>query len=87
MLYAASAVLGLILVALIRYLELFDPSTEGTIMFGRYNKAITALVGAAISFATLTITSDTIDITSSEWLAGAIALATALGVYAAPNNG
>lgn len=55
-------------------------------MFGRYTKAITALVGAAIAFATLTITSNSIDITSSEWLAGGIALATALGVYAAPND-
>lgn len=55
------------------------------ILFGRYTKTITALVGAAIAFATLVITSDSVDITSSEWLSGAIGLATALGVYAAPN--
>lgn len=55
-------------------------------MFGRYNKTVTALVGAAIAFATLVITSDPTKITSSEWLSGAIGLATALGVYAAPNR-
>lgn len=56
-------------------------------MFARYNKTITALAGAAIAFATLVITSNPVDITSSEWLAGGIALATALGVYAVPNQG
>lgn len=55
-------------------------------MFGQYNKAVTALVGAAIAFASLVVTSDPTAITGSEWLAGGIALATALGVYAAPNR-
>ena len=51
-----------------------------------YAKTITAVVGAAIGFATLVITSEPAPISSSEWLAGAIGLATALGVYAAPNR-
>ncbi len=55
-------------------------------MFGNYNKFVTALVGAAISFATLVITSDPTNITSPEILAGVVGLATALGVYVAPNN-
>lgn len=56
-------------------------------MFGQYNKAVTALVGAGIAFASLVVTSSSAAITGSEWLAGGIAFATALGVYAAPNNG
>ena len=56
-------------------------------MFGRYNKSLTALVGAVISFATLVITSNQTAISSSEWLAGAIGIATALGVYAVPMKG
>lgn len=56
------------------------------VSFGRYTKSVTALVGAAIAFATLVITSDVVDITSSEWLSGAIGLATALGVYTLSNS-
>lgn len=52
-----------------------------------YAKTITALVGAGIGFATLVITSEPAPISASEWLAGGIGLATALGVYAAPNRG
>lgn len=51
-----------------------------------YAKAITALVGAAIGFATLVITSEPAAISAAEWLAGAIGLATSIGVYAAPND-
>ncbi len=56
-------------------------------MFGTYTKTITALVGAAIAFATLVITSAPSAISSSEWLSAAVGLATALGVYALPNSG
>lgn len=55
--------------------------------FGRYTKTVTALVGAGIAFATLVITSAPSAISSSEWLSGAIGLATALGVYSLPNKG
>lgn len=54
-------------------------------MFGTYTKSIAALVGAGIGFATLVIGSASSAITGSEWLAGGVLLATALGVYAAPN--
>jgi hypothetical protein len=52
---------------------------------GKYKKAITAVVGAGIAFATLVVTSEPTAITSSEWLSGGIGLATALGVYRVGN--
>ena len=52
----------------------------------KYNKTVTAIVGAAIAFATLTITSEPVEITASEWLSGAIGLATGLGVYGVANR-
>lgn len=54
--------------------------------FGPYRKTVTAVVGAAIAFATLVITSESVPITASEWLSGAIGLATALGVYSVANH-
>lgn len=51
----------------------------------RYRKTITAVVGAGIAFGTLVVVSPAGPISSAEWLSGAIGLATALGVYAAPN--
>ena len=51
-----------------------------------YAKTVTAVVGACIAFAALVVTSAPAAISSSEWLSGAIALATALGVYAVPNT-
>lgn len=54
--------------------------------FGKYTKAVTALVGAAIAFATLVVTSPQSAISSSEWLSGAVGLATALGVYGLGNS-
>lgn len=51
-----------------------------------YNKFIVALVGELIAFATLVITSEPEGITSSEWLAGGIGLAAALGVYQVRNT-
>lgn len=53
--------------------------------FAPYRKTVTAVVGAAVAFATLVITSEPNAITSSEWLSGAIGLATALGVYSVSN--
>ena len=52
-----------------------------------YRKTITALVTGAIGWAAVVITSDQTAISASEWLMGATALATALGVYAVPNEG
>ena len=52
-----------------------------------YRKTITAIVTGGIAWATLVITSDSGPITPEEWIAGATALAIALGVYAVPNEG
>jgi uncharacterized membrane protein len=51
-----------------------------------YRKTITALAVGGIGWATLVVTSDSAPITASEWIAGATALAIALGVYAVPNS-
>lgn len=51
-----------------------------------YNKTITALVTGLIGWAGVVITSDAKDITASEWLGLAIAVAVGLGVYAMPNS-
>jgi hypothetical protein len=51
-----------------------------------YRKTITAVVVGAIGWATLVVTSDSVPITAEEWIAGATALAVALGVYAVPNS-
>ena len=54
--------------------------------FAVYRKTITALVTSAIGWATLVVTSDSAGVTDLEWIAGATALAIALGVYAVPNS-
>lgn len=51
-----------------------------------YRKFFTSLVGAIVAFATLVLTSEPVAITGSEWLSGAITLATALGVYQVRND-
>lgn len=56
-------------------------------MFGRYNKAVTALVGAVVLFAGAVVTSPEAAVTASEWYAGGVGLATALGVYGVSNGG
>lgn len=56
------------------------------ISFGRYSKAITALVGAALAWGHLVLNSAPTDITGNEWLEGAVLLATALGVYGVTNK-
>lgn len=55
-------------------------------MFGRYTKAITAIVGAALAWGLLVVGSDPSAVTSDEWIQGGILLATALGVYGLPNS-
>lgn len=52
----------------------------------KYLKTITALVTGLIGWVTLVVNSAPADITSSEWIVGAVALATALGVYTVPNS-
>ncbi len=46
---------------------------------GPYSKAITAVVGQALAFATLYYG-------GNKWVAAAVAIAAALGVYAVPNS-
>jgi len=48
------------------------------INLGPYSKAITAIIGQAISFATLYYG-------TNHWVSAAVAVASALGVYAVPN--
>jgi len=48
------------------------------INLGSYSKAITAVVGQALTFATLYYG-------SNHWVSAAVAIAAALGVYAVPN--
>lgn len=54
-------------------------------MLGTYGKTITAVITGIIGWATLVVNSASIDITASEWIVLATALATALGVYAVSN--
>lgn len=54
---------------------------------GSYSKLVTAVVVGVIGWATLVVNSSSSAITASEWIAGATALATALGVYVVPNAG
>jgi len=49
-------------------------------------KALTPLVVGGIGWATLVINSAPTGITAAEWVAGAVVLATGLGVYAIPNG-
>lgn len=50
-----------------------------------YRKTIAAVVIGGIGWATAVVSSPSGPITSTEWIAGATALATALGVYAWAN--
>lgn len=52
----------------------------------RYRKTITAVVTGAIGWGAVVIASQPAAITASEWLMGATAAATALGVYAVSNE-
>lgn len=55
-------------------------------MLNKYRKTITAVVVGGIGWATLVVQSASGPITSGEWIAGATALATALGVFAVANK-
>ena len=55
-------------------------------MLGRYQKTVTALVAGVIGWGAVVVASPTNAITSSEWLGLAVVVATALGVYAVPND-
>jgi hypothetical protein len=56
------------------------------INFGPYGKTITALITGLIGWFILVTNSAQAHITSQEWIALAIALATAVGVYAVGNG-
>lgn len=51
-----------------------------------YRKTITALTTGLIGWASVVIVSEPTNITATEWLGLAVALATAFGVYAVPNE-
>lgn len=51
-----------------------------------YRKTLAAVIGALIVWGGVVVTSDPAQITASEWLLAAGSLATALGVYATPNE-
>lgn len=51
-----------------------------------YRKTVAAIIGALITWGSVIVTSAASQITSSEWLLLAGSLATAIGVYAAPNE-
>lgn len=51
-----------------------------------YRKTVTALVTGLIGWAAVVIVSEPSNVTATEWLGLAIAVATALGVYAVPND-
>lgn len=50
-----------------------------------YNKTIAAVVTGSIGWASAVVTSDTAQITASEWVMLATVLATSLGVYTVSN--
>lgn len=49
-------------------------------------KTVTLVVGAAIAWGQLVVGSESTEITAPEWIAGAILLATAFGVYRVANE-
>lgn len=55
-------------------------------IFGSYTKIISSIVTAVIAWATVVTQSAPSAVTSSEWVAGAVLLAGALGVYAGSNS-
>ena len=48
--------------------------------FGPYSKSVTAVIGQALTFASLYYG-------TNHWVSAAVAVASALGVYAVPNAG
>lgn len=51
-----------------------------------YRKTVAAVVTGTIGWAAAVVTSDPTAITAAEWVMGATALATALGVYVVANE-
>lgn len=51
-----------------------------------YKKTIFAIAAGVIGWGTMVTTSEPSAITSTEWIALATAVATAIGVYAIPNS-
>lgn len=57
------------------------------IALGKYSKTITALVTGVIGWGIVVVQSPRGTISASEWIALAVAVAVALGVWAIPNTG
>lgn len=55
-------------------------------MLKPYLKTITAVVTGLLGWSAIVVASESADITSTEWQLGAVALATALGVYTIANK-
>lgn len=53
-------------------------------MLSRYRKTIIAVIGAAVTWLVAAFADNTVD--TQEWVALAVAVATAAGVYATPND-
>lgn len=53
-------------------------------MLARYRKTIVAVIGAAVTWLVAAFADSTLD--TQEWVALAVAIATAAGVYATPND-
>jgi hypothetical protein len=53
--------------------------------FAPYRKTVTAVVTGLLGWSAIVVASDPSAITSTEWQLGAVALATALGVYTVAN--
>lgn len=51
-----------------------------------YRKTIAAVVTGGLGWGALVVASEPAAVTAAEWLAGGVALATALGVYLIPNK-
>lgn len=51
-----------------------------------YRKTIAAVVTGLLGWAAVVVTSESSQVTASEWLVLGTALATALGVYSVPNE-
>jgi hypothetical protein len=55
-------------------------------MISQFSKALAALVTGVVGWGAVVVASPSAAITSSEWLALAVVVASALGVYAVPNS-
>ncbi len=53
----------------------------------RYRKTIAAVVGASLTWGVVVTESAPAAVTASEWIAGGVLLATAVGVYGVKNTG